>query len=354
MTVLSVFSAIGNVWSSVWPYLTAILLFLFMIFIHEFGHFLSAKLLGVKVNEFAIGFGPTLFKKRGKETLYAVRAVPFGGFCAMEGEDEESGDGRAFCNKKAWRRLIIVVAGAFMNLVLGLLLVTATTAHDAQIVTTRVHSFRTENAVSEASGLLPGDEIIRVNGRRIYSTVDLSYCLTNVEGDTLEMQVKRDGKTEDLNVKFNSNVQDGINYVEIDFFLTAEKKTVGNVLVSSFKTTLSYGRVVWFSLVDLLTGKYGISAMSGPVGVTAAIGQVAKRGIWDLIPMISLITINLGVFNLLPVPALDGGRAFFILVEMIIRRPVPKKAEGMVHAVGLLLLLALIAVITVKDIIGFF
>lgn len=352
MTLLSVFSAM--VWGKVWPYIVAVLLFLFMIFIHEFGHFLSAKLLGVKVNEFSIGFGPTLFKKQGKETLYAVRAVPFGGFCAMEGEDEDSGDGRAFCNKKAWRRLIIVVAGAFMNIVLGLVLVTVTTVHDAQIVTTRVHSFRTENAISEASGLRSGDEIIRVNGRRIFSTVDLSYCLTNVEGDTLKMQVKRDGKTEDLNVKFNSNVQDGVNYVEIDFYLTAEKKTVANVLASSFKTTLSYGRVVCFSLVDLLTGKYGIGAMSGPVGVTAAIGQVAKRGIWDLIPMISLITVNLGVFNLLPVPALDGGRAFFILVEMIIRRPVPKKAEGIVHAVGLILLLALIAVITVKDIIGFF
>lgn len=354
MTLLSVLSGIGNFWSSVWTYLVAVLLFLFMIFIHEFGHFISAKLLGVKVNEFAIGFGPTLFKKQGKETLYAVRAVPFGGFCAMEGEDENSGDNRAFCNKKAWRRFIIVIAGAFMNLVFGLLLVTCITVHDEQIVTTRVHSFRTENAMSEAGGLRPGDEIIRINGRRVYSTVDLSYCLTNVEGDALDLEVKRDGKVEKLDLKFNATEVDGINYVEIDFYLTAEKKTVWNVLSTSLKTTLSYARVIWFSLVDLLTGKYGISAMSGPVGVTAAIGQVAKRGFWDLVPMVALITVNLGVFNLLPVPALDGGRAFFILVEMIIRRPIPKKAEGIVHAVGLVLLLGLIAVITVKDIIGFF
>ena len=354
MRLISVFSVVGNVLGAVWPYLVAIFAFLFMIFIHEFGHFIAAKLMGVRVNEFAIGFGPTLLKRKGKETLYAVRAIPFGGFCAMEGEDETSEDGKAFCNKKPWRRLIIIIAGAFMNLVLGLILVTCSTAHDKVIGTARVHSFITENAMSSQSGLQAGDEIIRINGRRIYSNIDLNYGLTNVKGDTLDMQVKRGGQTVDLDVKFDTETVNDINYVKLDFYLTAEKKTFKGVIENSFKTTLSYGRVVWFSLVDLITGKYGISAMSGPVGVTAAIGTVAKSGFWDLLPMISLITVNLGVFNLLPIPALDGGRAFFLLIEMIIRRPIPKKFEGAVHAAGMILLLGLIAVITVKDIIGFF
>ena len=354
MQLLSFFSKIGDVWSAVWPYLVAVLAILFMIFIHEFGHFIAAKLMGVRVNEFAIGFGPTLFKKQGKETLYSVRLLPFGGFCAMEGEDEESGDTKAFCNKKAWRRLIIIVAGAFMNLVFGLLLVMCTLAPADRYITTTVHSFHEENAMSCQSGLMAGDKIVEVNGRSIYSINDLSYCLSNVEGDTLAMTVERNGEDVPLNVKFNAETQDGINYVDVDFYLDTEDKTVGSFLRQSFTRTVSYGRVVWFSLVDLITGKYGISAISGPVGVTGAIATVAKTGLLDLLPIVALITINLGIFNLLPIPALDGGRAFFLLVEMIIRRPIPKKFEGMVHGIGLILLLLFMAFITVKDIWGFF
>ena len=354
MPVLNVLSAIGNVWSTVWPYLVAVLLFLFMIFIHEFGHFIAAKLMGVRVNEFAIGFGPPLFKKQGKETLYAVRAIPFGGFCAMEGEDETSEDSRAFCNKKAWRRLIIIVAGAFMNLVFGFILVMCTLAPADRYITTVVYGFHEENAMSQQSGLMAGDKIIEINGRNVYSVNDLSYCLSNVDGDVLNMTVKRDGKKVDLDIHCNTEVVEGINYVDVDFYLDTEAKTFGSFLRQSFTRTVSYGRVVWFSLVDLITGKFGISAVSGPVGITAALGTVAKKGLTDLLPWISLITINLGVFNLLPIPALDGGRAFFLLVEMIIRRPIPKKFEGAVHAAGLIILLGFIAIVTIKDIVGFF
>lgn len=354
MQVLYLFSVIGNFWSAVWPYLVAVLAFLFMIFIHEFGHFIAAKLMGVRVNEFAIGFGPTLFKKQGKETLYAVRLIPFGGFCAMEGEDEESGDSKAFCNKKAWRRLIIIVAGAFMNLVFGFILVMCTLAPANRYITTTVHSFHEENSMSQQSGLAAGDKIVEINGRHVYSINDLSYCLSNVEGDTLAMTVERSGRDILLDVKFETEVKEGINLVDIDFYLDTEEKTLSSFLRQSFTRTVSYGRVVWFSLVDLVTGKYGISAMSGPVGVTDAIATVAKMGILDLLPVVALITINLGIFNLLPIPALDGGRAFFLLIEMIIRKPIPKKFEGMVHGIGLAVLLLFMALITVKDIWGFF
>lgn len=348
-----VFSAIGTFFGNAWPYLVAILLFLVMILIHEFGHFISAKLLGVRVNEFAIGFGPALFKKQGKETLYAVRALPFGGFCAMEGEDEESGDERAFCNKSAWRRFIIVIAGAFMNLVLGFLLVMCTLAPADRYITTTVHSFH-ENSLSAQTGLEVGDKIVRVGNRAVYSVNDLSYCMSNIGSDTLKMQVERDGKRKNIEISVSTSEVEGINYVDIDFYLSTEKKTVGTFFKQSALRTVSYGRVVWFSLIDLVTGKFGISAVSGPVGVTEAIGTAAKTGLENLLPMIALITINLGIFNLLPIPALDGGRAFFILVEMIIRRPIPKKLEGVVHTLGLVILLLLMAVVTVKDIIGIF
>jgi regulator of sigma E protease len=348
----SVFGTIADVWGTVWPYLAAVLLFLFMIVIHELGHFVAAKLLGVRVNEFAVGFGPAIFKKQGKETLYSLRAVPFGGFCAMEGEDEGSSDPKAFCNKSAWRRLIIIVAGAFCNLVFGLVIVMFILAPADRFITTTVDGFH-ENSVS-AETLAVGDEILKINGRRIFSVNDLSYCLSNVEGDTLNMRVKRNGEKHDLNVKFNTETVEDINYVKVDFYLETENKTFFTFIGQAFTRTFSYARVVWFSLIDLITGKFGISQMSGPVGITAVVGQAAKTGLSDLLPIIALITVNLGVFNLLPVPALDGGRAFFILVEMIIRRKIPAKFEAVVHGVGLVLLLGLIAVITIKDIVGFF
>lgn len=357
MTVSSVFSTIGGFFGSVWPYLVAVLLFLIMIFIHEFGHFIAAKLMGVRVNEFAIGFGPALFKKQGKETIYAVRAIPFGGFCAMEGEDEESGDKRAFCNKSAWRRFIIVIAGAFMNILFGFLLVSLLLApfvYPGKLYgTTKIHSFP-ENSISAESELEVGDEILRVNGRRVYTNLELSYCLTNVENNYLDLVVLRDGEKVNTRYTFPTEEVDGINCVKTDFYLVGEKITVGSFLKNSFKTTFAYGRIVMFSLVDLVTGKYGISEVSGPVGVAEAMGTAAKSGLYHLIPMIALITINLGIFNLLPVPALDGGRAFFILVEMIIRRPIPKKFESMVHAAGLVILLGLMALVTLKDIVGLF
>ena len=353
MELLGIFSRIGSIWSSVWPYLVAILLFLFMIVIHEFGHFIAAKLMGVRVNEFSVGFGPAIFKRKGKETLYSVRLVPFGGYCAMEGEEENSEDPRAFCNKPAWRRLIIIVAGAFFNLLFGFILVMCTLIPSERFASTTVSQFH-ENSVSEQSGLMAGDKIVKVGGRRIFTTYDLSYCLTNVKGNTLDIVVEREGKKQNLEVEFATEEYDGINYVAVDFYVEPVEKTFTSFIAQSSKMTLSYARIVWFSLIDLITGKYGISAVSGPVGVTAAIGTAAKAGLMDLLPMIALITINLGVFNLLPVPALDGGRAFFILVEIIIRRRVPQKFEAVVHAAGLILLLGLIAVITVKDILGFF
>ena len=343
-------SAFLNVWNSVWPYLVAIALFLVLIIIHEFGHFIAAKLLGVKVNEFAVGFGPKLFSKQGKETKYSVNLIPLGGYCAMEGEDEDSGDNRAFCNKKPWRRFIIIAMGAIFNLILGLVIVAITLAPQEAFNSTVVAEFK-ENAVSSESGLMVNDKITEVEGRKIFSTYDLSYAFTNVKDGKIDITVIRDGKRVELkDVAFNSSEEDGISYLEVDFYVYGIKKTVGSYIEQTFATAASYCAVVWRSLIDIIGGKYGISAVSGPVGVTAAIGSAGKVSLANLLPIMAIITINLGLFNLLPIPALDGGRLLFILIEMIFRKPVPQKYEAAVHAAGFAVLIAFMLFITAKDI----
>lgn len=268
----------------------------------------------------------------------------------MEGEDEQSSEPRAFCNAKAWKRFIIVISGALCNLLLGLVLSAIILASQSLISTTTIAKF-VDNAKSEQSGLAVGDKIVAVDSRRVFTVYDLSYTLTNVKGDTVDITVKRDGKKVLLeDVTFNTAEHDGINYLQVDFFVLGREKTFFNMISQSAKTTLSYARVVWMSLIDLITGKYGLSAVSGPVGLTQVLSESAQSGLMDLLPIMTLITINLGVFNLLPLPALDGGRLLFILFEMIFRRKVPAKFEGWVHAAGFALLLGIMLLVTAKDI----
>lgn len=321
-----------------------------LILVHEFGHFIAAKAVGIKVNEFAIGFGPKIARWRWGETEYKINLIPFGGYCAMEGEDEESADSRAFCNKAAWKRGIVVVAGAVFNLLMGLVIIGATLLPQDRFATTTVAHFE-ENAVSAESGLQVGDRIIEVDGRRVFTTIDLGYMFTGVKDGKLDMTVVRDGKNVRLDdVQFATEEIEGIDYVTLDFKVFGKKNTFGSLVTQTVRTGVSYGRVVWFSLVDLISGKYGISAMSGPVGVTATIGAATKQSLANLWPIMALITINLGIFNLLPIPALDGGRLLFILFEMITRKKVPEKYESWVHAAGFVLLILLMLAITAKDI----
>lgn len=339
-----------NFLNNVWPYVVAIFLFLLLIIIHEFGHFIAAKLNGVKVNEFAVGFGPKLFAFNKGETRYSVNLVPLGGYCAMEGEDESSDNERAFCNKKPWQRFIIVAAGAIFNLLLGVILVAVSLAPNKRFATTKVAQFA-ENSVSGNYGLAVDDEIIAVNGRRIFTTYDLSYAFTGIKDGKVDITVKRNGeKTELTDVQFATEEVDGINYISVDFYVYGTEKTFTGFLKQTVKQTVSYARVVWFSLIDLIGGKFGLNAVSGPVGVTAAIGSAAKQNILNLLPIMALITINLGIFNLLPFPALDGGRLVFIIYEMIFKKPVPQKREALVHTIGIIILFAFMILITFKDI----
>lgn len=341
--------------NNVWPYAVAVLVFLLVIIIHEFGHFILAKLNGVRVNEFAVGFGPKLFKKQLGETAYSFRLIPFGGFCAMEGEDEESDDPRAFGNKKPWRRFTVVVAGAVFNLLLGFALCIGFVAGQELYATTTVAEF-TEGSVSNQHGLQKGDTIVEANGRAVYTFNDLSYMFGTSKDGVMDFVVERDGKKVALdNVKFNmEKYEDGKQYISLDFKVYGEKRTFWSVIKNAAKTEVSLARVVIMSIGDLISGKFGISDMSGPVGITVAVGTAAKQSLTSLIYIAALLTINLGVFNLLPLPALDGGRLLFILFEMIFRKPVPAKYEGWIHAIGFVLLIILAVVIMISDVLKLF
>lgn len=338
-----------------WPYLVALLVLFAVIIIHEFGHFLLAKLNKIKVNEFAVGFGPKLISKKIGETVYSWRLVPFGGFCDMEGEDEDSVDPRAFGNRPAWRRLLVVVAGALFNLILGFVIAVAIVAPQESFATTTVAQFE-EDAVSSQHGLKVKDKILRANGRKVFTTYDLSYIFSSDEDGVIDFVVERDGKKVELdNVKFAlEEYEDSNRYLKLDFYVYGEERTFFSVIKNSFSTVLSYGRVVYMSLFDMLSGRYGINDMSGPVGITVAIGTAAKQSLMSLLNLACLITVNLGIFNLLPLPALDGGRIVFLIVEMLRGKPVPAKYEGWVHTAGFIALLALIAVISFSDILKFF
>jgi regulator of sigma E protease len=342
----------------------AVVIFSLIITIHEFGHFIAAKANGVKVNEFAIGMGPAIFKKKKGETLYALRIFPVGGYCAMEGENTDSADGRAFCQKAVWRRMIIVVAGVFMNMILGLILLMIQTGTSDAIVTTTISKFE-ENALSHKTGLEVGDEIIAINGMRIFTSTDMSFKFMNDEDGVYDMVVVRDGQRVSLkDVKLSTSVgEDGKEVAHYDFWVVPGEVNFRSIVSQSFKQTATDARLIYISIADMIRGKYSLKDMSGPVGIVDSIGEVIEserdeetgkidlKSLMDsILYLSSFITINVGVFNLLPLPALDGGRFIFLIIEAIRRKPVPPEKEGLVHTVGLAAMLLLMVVITVSDI----
>ena len=348
---------IGALWSSVWPFLLAIFLFGVIIAIHEFGHFSFAKLFDVQVNEFSLGMGPKLLKRKKGETTYALRLLPIGGFVSMEGEDDDSDNPRAFNNKPAWQRFIIVAAGAILNLILGVVVVGICLSCGELVGTRQIHSFM-ENSVSDKSGLQAGDEIIKINNTNVYSSQGVAFNMVRDTDNKLDITVIRDGeKVLVENVEFKQFEFEGRMYIQQDFYIVGEKPTPLNVIKNAFLDSASIVQMVRLSLVDMVTGKYGMKDVSGPIGTISAIAESTaepeefKDKILTALNFLSMITINVGMFNLLPLPALDGGRLFFILIEMIRRKPIPAKKEGIVHTVGLVLLLILMAVISVNDVI---
>ena len=346
--------SIAAVWGKVWPILIAILFFGLIIFFHELGHFLFAKLFGVQVNEFAMGMGPTLFKFKKGETKYALRLLPIGGFVSMEGEDEESENERAFCNKPTWQRFIIVAAGGIINLIMGVIIVAVMLCQSDLIGLPEIHSFE-ENSGSSVQ-LMAGDKIKEINDKKGYSEYDLGFLMARDGDGTMDFVVERNGEDVELNgVEFQTYEKDGTVMIVYDFIIRGVEPGFLSVAKNSVLQSVSIGRIVWLSLLDLVTGRYGLSELSGPIGTVEYIADAAQTATQEmdysyLLNMMAMITINIGLFNLLPLPALDGGRLFFMVIEMVARKPVPRKYEGWVHAVGLVLLLLLMLVISFSDI----
>lgn len=339
---------LANIWNTVYPILIAILFFELIIIIHEGGHFVAARLMKIKVNEFSIGMGPKLIQFKKGDTKYTLRLILFGGYCAMEGESEDSDDENSFAKKKVWQRFFVVVAGALMNLILGFLVIVIMLSSGSLIGTTEIAKF--DNKAVSSATLKQGDIIKSIDGMRVYTSTDVTTGLSRSGDDTLDMTVLRDGKTLDLKVKFNMEKYEGRNFINMDFWLVGNKKTVGGVIKESFKEWISFTRMVFLSVHDMIVGKYGLSDLAGPVGTVSVVSTAVKTSAYSMLRIMALLTINVGLFNLFPIPALDGWRLFLLIFEGIFKRKLPDKWDWAINAVGLVLLLGLMCVITFSDI----
>ncbi len=339
---------LANIWHTVYPILIAILFFELIIIIHEGGHFVAARLMKIKVNEFSIGMGPKIIQFKRGETLYTLRLLLFGGYCAMEGESEESDDEGSFSKKSVGARIFVVVAGAVMNLILGFVIVGILVCSQSLVGTTAIAKFD-DNAISNAT-LQAGDKIKSIDGMRVYSPSDVSTGLSRSADDTLDMVVVRNGKEEKLSVKFETEEYEGRDYIRMDFWLLGVEKTPLNVIKNTATEWVSYARMVFLSLHDLILGRYGLKDLSGPVGAVSVVSTAVKTSAFSMLRIMALLTINIGLFNLFPIPALDGWRLFLLIFEGIFKRKLPDKWEWAINAVGLALLLGLMCIITFSDV----
>ena len=336
--------------------LAAIIIFAVLIFVHELGHFIAAKLSDIKVHEFAIGMGPKLFSFGKGETKYSLRLFPIGGYCALEGENSASDDERAFINKSPLKRLIVLASGAFMNILLGFIILNIITATLPTIDTTQILAVE-KGSPAEASGLMPDDKIVKIDSNGVPTYKVLSWELSDLDGSEKTFTIKRDGKKMKIDIApelKNGKYVFGITFKEADnnVFLTVRE---------SFHETFFYSRVIIETFFDLIRGKVSVNEMSGPIGIVSEIGGAVEAaaetgypGIMNLLLLAVLLTVNLGVFNLIPLPALDGGRILFVLIELIRRKPLPPEKEGIVHMIGLIALLLFSVFIAYMDVLKFF
>ncbi len=374
--------------------LVSIIMFLVMVSLHEFGHFIVAKLLNFKVDEFSVGMGPAIYKKQKGETQYSVRALPLGGYCKFDGEDDvDNIDPRAFMNQKPWKRLLVLLAGGVFNIILGfmlfLVIVPAVSPVSTNVVDTVV-----ENSYSAEAGLMQGDKIVEINGRHVgfYNDIEL-YKQSADKDEDITLTVKRGGERMKITFKLSEQyieqiygedgvqVNDTINgYTTGEFVPYSDSVVKNDALVGETQTVTRYiigfnpvqedinffnvwgealnetkfvVKLVYRSFWQMITGKIGVDEMSGPVGIVSEVNNAVNSGKYswlNVLNLIALLTINLGIFNLLPIPALDGGRIFFVLIELVRRKPIPPDKEGVVHGIGLMLLLLLILFISFKDI----
>ena len=338
--------------------LLTLLLLSVLVFLHEGGHFLIARLNKITVNEFAIGMGPKILTKVSKKSgiRYSIRALPIGGFVSMAGEDEASDDVNAFCNKNVWRRITTVLAGPLTNLIvgfIGMFVLVALTVPATNIVAAFL-----DDATSDDYGLQIDDKIVAVNGVNTHTGNEVVYEITYQGYEPLDLTVIRDGEKILLeDVVFPTIEESGVimGSFDMQFYGIGETdRSLGTIISHTFWRTWSTAKMVWDSLSDLIIGRFGLDAVSGPIGMTELVGDAIASGWESVLYLWVLLSVNLGVMNLLPLPALDGGRILFTLVECVIRKPLNPKFEGIVHLVGMVVLLAFMALITVLDVMKFF
>lgn len=333
--------------------LLAVVLFLLLIVFHEFGHFIVAKKSGIKVNEFAVGMGPLIYSKEKGETKYSFRAIPIGGYCAMEGEEDESNDPRSFDNAPAFKRFLTILAGPVANLIISVLVFTIVGGISG-VVTTKVSDF-IEDSPAKIAGIEKGDEISKLNGKEISDFTEISKVVNDFYKDKdfekeINVEVKRDGK--DLDFNFKPKVEAENVYIGI----IPARRTPGffEAIALGFKETGRNIKMIFTILGRLFTGKLALGALSGPVGVLKELGNQAQSGLANLLYFLAYISVNLAVFNLLPIPALDGSKLLTSAIEMITGKKINKKLEERITMVGFFILLGLILVVSIKDIINLF
>lgn len=343
----------------------AILLFGILIAAHEWGHFIAARLCGVTVHEFAIGMGPQIWKKEGKKgTVFSLRALPIGGFCALEGEEQESDDPHSLSNQGFWRKVLVFAAGAIMNFLVGVLILLVLNFQAAGFLVPTVAGCAPEFAAVNGAPLLEGDEFYSINGSRIYLTNDIDLLLMLAKREPIDLVVLRDGEKvafHDLAVGTFTD-SEGNAYEGYGFYRSARVReaTFGTRLQYTWYNAIDFVRTVWFSLQMLLTGGAGVSDLNGPVGIVSTINQVGNQSasvadaLANIIYFGAFISVNLSVMNLLPIPALDGGHILFLVVstvtEKLFHKTIPMKYEAVINMVFLALLMGLMLFVTFNDV----
>lgn len=327
--------------------ISAVFVFLVVILVHEFGHFSVAKIVGIKVNEFSIGMGPKLFQKKKGETEYTLRALPIGGYVKMEGEDEASNDPRSFNKVSALSRIAVVAAGAIMNFVLAIVILTIVSYGIG--MPTNIIDNTVPGSPAEKSGLISGDIIININGIEI-NNWDATVDSINKSDPNKEMEIgiKRDNEIRKIMVK--PITEKGKTIIGI---VPKYEKSISSAIKGGFENTFMFLKLMFEFIGMIFKGKVGIKHLSGPVGVIHEVGVQAKLGIYNLLYILGFISVNLGFFNLLPIPALDGSRIVFLLVELVRGKPIDPEKEGFIHFVGFILLISLMLIVTYRDLIKF-
>ncbi|MDO5717534.1 MAG: RIP metalloprotease RseP [Tissierellia bacterium] len=323
--------------------ITSIIVFLLVILIHEFGHFAVAKAVGIKVNEFSIGMGPSIYSKQAEETLYSVRALPIGGYVAMEGEEEATSDPRSFNNAPIFKRILVVAAGAFMNFVLAIV-VLVIIGLSLGSATTTIADF-TEESTAKSAGIISGDRIISIDGNEVDSWQEIINLISSSKSEKLDIGINRDGENKVFKVDRGEEGKIGI--------ISKTERSFSGAISYAFSTIAFITVEIFKFFQRLFTGSVSFNEVSGPVGIIVQIGTAARTGILNVLLLLAFININVGIFNLLPIPALDGSKIVILIIESIRKKPMPQEKEGLINLIGFVLLIGLLIVVTFKDIVNF-